>query len=107
MIINCSMQGRANQAAQQKASGLAHLPEEVLTKGMEELHYEILSGFAEIPDPRVEPTKAHSLSTLLFIALCAFLTGCKSFYEMELFAEAHKTWLKKVAGMVSAPSTIG
>ncbi len=71
---------------------------------MEDLRYEILSRFEEIPDPRVERTKVHRLPILLFIALCTFLTGGKSFYEMELFAEAHTTWLKKVAGMVSVPS---
>lgn len=71
---------------------------------MEELRYEIFSRLEEIPDPRVERTKVHSLPVLLFIALCTFLTGGKSFYEMELFAEAHKAWLKKVAGMVSVPS---
>ena len=71
---------------------------------MEELRYEIFSRLEEIPDLRVERTKVHSLPVLLFIALCTFLTGGKSFYEMELFAEAHKAWLKKVAGMVSVPS---
>ena len=71
---------------------------------MEELRYEILAIFAEIPDPRVERTKIHSLPSLMFVALCTFLTGGKSFYEMELFAEAHKSWLKRVAGMLSVPS---
>lgn len=71
---------------------------------MEELRYEIFSRLEEIPDPRVDRSKIHSLPTLLFIALCTFLTGGKSFYEMELFAQAHKTWLKNVTGMVSVPS---
>ena len=71
---------------------------------MKELSYQILLRFEEIPDPRMERTKVHSLPTLLFIALCTFLTGGKSFYEMELFAQAHQTWLKRVAGMVSVPS---
>ena len=71
---------------------------------MEKLRYKIFSRLEKIPDPRVERTKVHSLPALLFIALCTFLTGGKSFYEMELFAQAHKTWLKKVAGMVSVPS---
>lgn len=71
---------------------------------MEKLRYEIFSRLEEIPDPRVDRTKVHSLPALLFIALCTFLTGGKSFYEMELFAQAHKSWLKRVAGMVSVPS---
>ena len=71
---------------------------------MEEIRYEIFSQLEEIPDPRVDRTKVHRLPTLLFIALCTFLTGGKSFYEMELFADAHKSWLKRGAGMVSVPS---
>ncbi len=67
---------------------------------MEELRFEILSRFEEIPDPRVERMKVHSLPTLLFIALCTFLKGGRSFYEMELW-EAYKTWPKQVAGMMN------
>ncbi len=73
---------------------------------MEKLRYEIFSRLEEIPDPRVERTKVHSLPALLFIALCTFLTGGKSFYEMELFAQAHKTWLKKLPAWSASPAMI-
>lgn len=65
---------------------------------------DLLEALGDIPDPRVDRTKIHSLQTLLFIALCTFLTGGKSFYEMELFAQTKKAWLNRVAGMVNIPS---
>lgn len=65
---------------------------------------DLLAALGEIPDPRVDRTKIHSLQTLLFIALCVFLTGGRSFYEMELFAQTRKAWLKRVAGMERIPS---
>lgn len=65
---------------------------------------ELLLAFGEIPDPRVERTKIYPLELILFIALCTFLTGGKSFYEMELFAKTRKAWLTKVADMASVPS---
>ena len=71
---------------------------------MEKLRYEIFSRLEEIPDPRVERTKVHSLPALLFIALCTFFDRRQKFLRDGTFAQAHKTWLKKVAGMVSVPS---
>lgn len=64
----------------------------------------ILSVFRELPDPRVERSKIHSIEVLLFIALGTFVTGGQSFYHMELFAETRKDWLKENIGMVSVPS---
>lgn len=68
-------------------------------------NYEIvLNAFRVIPDPRVERTKVHSLEIIMFIVLCTFITGGQSFYEMELFAQTRKEWLKEKIGMVSVPS---
>lgn len=64
----------------------------------------LLESFREIPDPRVDRCKVHSLEVLLFIALCTFLVGGQSFYEMETFARNRLQWLKDVAGMKSVPS---
>ena len=64
----------------------------------------ILSIFRELPDPRVERTKVHSLEILMFIALGAYVTGGQSFYDMEMFAEMRKDWLEENIGMVSVPS---
>lgn len=64
----------------------------------------IIELFQDIPDPRVDRTKIHSLETILFIALCTFLVGGKSFYEMETFAKSRKEWLTELTGMTSVPS---
>lgn len=64
----------------------------------------ILSIFHEMPDPRVERTKIHSLEVLMFIALATFVTGGQSFYDMEWFAESRQEWLKENIGMTSVPS---
>lgn len=71
---------------------------------MENKNEIILSIFREIPDPRVERSKIHSLEVLLFIALATFVTGGQSFYDMEWFAETRKDWLEKNIGMISVPS---
>lgn len=71
---------------------------------MKNICHELLSALGEIPDPRRDRTKIYPLELILFIALCTFLTGGKSFYEMELFATTRKNWLKRVADMTSIPS---
>jgi predicted transposase YbfD/YdcC len=64
----------------------------------------VLQVFREVPDPRMERTKIHSLEIILFIALCASLSGGESFYAMELYARTKEAWLKKNVDMVSIPS---
>ena len=64
----------------------------------------ILSVFRELPDPRVERTKVHSLEIIMFIALGCFLSGGESFNDMQLFAETRKEWLTEKIGMKSVPS---
>ena len=71
---------------------------------MEQPHEIILAVLRELPDPRVERTKVHSLEVILFIALCTYLCGGAGFYDMENFAEAREDWLKTMIGMRSVPS---
>lgn len=60
--------------------------------------------FRVLPDPRVERTKLHNLETIMFIALCTYLSGGESFYDMEAYAEAREDWLRATVGMQSVPS---
>jgi predicted transposase YbfD/YdcC len=53
-----------------------------------------LQYFAELRDPRVERTRRHVLSDIMFIAIAAILCGAGSWDEMERFGKAKKTWLK-------------
>lgn len=63
-----------------------------------------LSIFRELPDPRVERTKVHSLEIIMFIAICTYLSGGDGFYDMEDYALARQEWLREHIGMQSAPS---
>ncbi len=71
---------------------------------MNEKNEIILSIFREMPDPRVERGKIHSLEILMFIALGTFVTGGQSFYDMEWFAATRREWLEENIGMISVPS---
>jgi predicted transposase YbfD/YdcC len=51
--------------------------------------------FADLPDPRVDRTKKHSLGDILVVALCAVVCGADSWEEVEAFGEAKADWLKR------------
>lgn len=59
--------------------------------------------FADLPDPRVDRTKKHSLTDILVIALCAVVCGADSWEEVEAFGEAKRGWLK---GFLALPNGI-
>lgn len=64
----------------------------------------VLMIFRELPDPRVDRTKVHSLEVLMFIALCTYLSGGESFYDMEAYARAREAWLRENIGLRTIPS---
>jgi predicted transposase YbfD/YdcC len=59
--------------------------------------------FADLPDPRVDRTKKHSLGDILVVALCAVIAGADSWEEVEAFGEAKADWLK---GFLALPNGI-
>jgi predicted transposase YbfD/YdcC len=59
--------------------------------------------FADLPDPRIDRTKKHSLGDILVIALCAVIAGADSWEEVEAFGEAKHDWLK---GFLDLPNGI-
>lgn len=54
----------------------------------------IVECFEDLPDPRMERTRAHKLIDILVIGLCSILTGGETFSDMELFGHARYAWLK-------------
>jgi predicted transposase YbfD/YdcC len=52
----------------------------------------LITILKEVPDPRVDRRKLHSLSDVLSIAICALLCGADSFEDMEVFGEAKSDW---------------
>src|SRR3954452_21879054 len=63
----------------------------------------IARHFADLPDPRIDRTKKHSLGDILVIALCAVIAGADSREEVEAFGEAKADWLK---GFLALPNGI-
>ena len=55
---------------------------------------DILHHFATVPDPRDARFLTHQLGDLLTIALCAMLSGAKSFEDMATFGHAKESWLR-------------
>jgi len=55
----------------------------------------LVDAFADLPDPRVERTRWHSLVDLLVIALCAMICGADSFNDFEDWGQAKEAWLRE------------
>ena len=51
--------------------------------------------FADLPDPRADRTKKHSLHDILGVTLCAVICGADSFEGIERFGTARQDWLKR------------
>ena len=49
----------------------------------------------DIDDPRIDRTKLHRLSDILFIVICAMICGFTGWEQFELFALYRVRWLKK------------
>ena len=45
-------------------------------------------------DPRVDRTKKHNLLDILAITICAVLSGCDDWVEIEDWADENLDWLK-------------
>lgn len=66
--------------------------------------------FAALEDPRVERTKRYPLLEVVFIAVCALLSGANDFVGMEKFGKSKRDWLKKyleLANGIPSHDTIG
>lgn len=50
--------------------------------------------FGQIPDPRVERTRAHQLLDIITIALFAVLSGADGWVAIETYGNAKRTWLE-------------
>ena len=54
-----------------------------------------MDHFGELPDPRMERQKLHSLESVLFIGVCAVICGATSFVDMEDFGNAKLDWFSE------------
>jgi predicted transposase YbfD/YdcC len=54
----------------------------------------ILEYFASVPDPRIQRSQRHQLTSVLVLSLCAVVCGADSFVAIEHFGRARENWLK-------------
>lgn len=54
-----------------------------------------LAPFAPLKDPRINRTKRHQLLDIIFIALCAVVSGANDCVAMDKFAKTKRAWLEK------------
>jgi predicted transposase YbfD/YdcC len=57
---------------------------------------DILHHFARLPDPRDARFTTHLLGDILTIALCALLSGAKSFEDIAAFGRSKEVWLRSL-----------
>jgi predicted transposase YbfD/YdcC len=55
----------------------------------------VLRILGQVEDPRMNRTKLHSLTDILFITLCAVLSGADSWTEIVLFGRSKLEWLRR------------
>lgn len=60
----------------------------------EKLQSYLAQYFGEIPDPRVERTRAHQLLDIIAIALLAVLSGADGWVAIETYGNAKHRWLE-------------
>jgi predicted transposase YbfD/YdcC len=59
----------------------------------------LIVAFSEVPDPRVERTRAHPLVNILTMALLGAISGADGWEALEMFAEHRAGFFKKVLSM--------
>lgn len=59
------------------------------------MHSKMLSFFDDLTDPRVDRTKLHSLKDIIGITICAVISGCDDWDEIELYGQQKSDWLKQ------------
>src|SRR5271169_3577569 len=55
----------------------------------------LLAPFATLEDPRIDRTKRYHLLDIIFIALCAVVSGANDCVAMDKFAKSKRVWLEK------------
>lgn len=54
----------------------------------------IIDAFADLPDPRLDRTRLHSLSDVIVLTLCGVLCGVDNWVELERFCRAKLKWFR-------------
>lgn len=60
---------------------------------------QFLDHFSELEDPRIERCRKHELLDIIFLSVCAVLSGADGWESIEEFGEAKLEWLRKFVPM--------
>ena len=55
----------------------------------------LLEHFSAIEDPRIDRNKLHPLESIIFLTICAVLSGCNDWDEIEEYGIEKQDWLEK------------
>lgn len=55
----------------------------------------LLDCLSTLPDPRVQKKTLHRLDEMVFIAICAVISGAQGWSDIVEFAERKETWLRR------------
>lgn len=59
----------------------------------------LLAPFTQLQDPRIDRTKRYKLLDLIFIALCAVVSGANDCVGIAKFAKTKRAWLENYLGL--------
>lgn len=66
--------------------------------------------FADLPDPRIERSKVHSIQDIITIAICATIAGADGWVHVKEWAETKDAWLRTfldLGGGIPSHDTFG
>jgi predicted transposase YbfD/YdcC len=55
----------------------------------------------QVKDPRMNRTKRHMLTDILFVTICAVLSGADGWTEVELFGKTKLDWLRRFVPLIN------
>jgi predicted transposase YbfD/YdcC len=59
----------------------------------------LLDTFKDLPDPRSERNQDHPLISILFIAVCAAISGADNWVDIEAYGKAKQAWLEMLIAL--------
>lgn len=60
---------------------------------------EWISCFESLEDPRGRQGREHDFLSIVMIAILAVIGGAEGWDDIEIYAESHQTWLKKLLNL--------
>ncbi len=70
----------------------------------------LLRFFDDLDDPRVDRTKLHALTDILFITICAVIAGAQGWTQVELYGQENLEWFRQFLALpngIPAHDTFG